>query len=201
MIVKTLYRAAALAAGLLACAPSVSAQTPADVNAAVRSLVGTWQTVPRETPSPGGAKAFVRQTLQFTETRERVKVEAFADAALTQKLFTYDSEGPYSITGPWPAIPGAFAADLRNDRSEMTIMVDAPEIWASINMASCPLKIGVAVDITDCVKGPPFQVTKCVDLDLVHFSNDYKHLQMGAGDVNRCEERPKKLNPVVFIRQ
>ena len=41
-----------------------------------------------------------------------------------------------------------------NDVSRVENFVDSPEIWAALNMADCPLEIGVAVEVADCVSGP-----------------------------------------------
>ncbi len=49
-------------------------------------------------------------------------------------LFTYASTGPWRAVGPAEATPGALA--LVNDRSEITIHVDAPGLRAAIGVGA-----------------------------------------------------------------
>lgn len=181
-----------LAATLLA-GPALADTAPGD-------LIGTWSTDLVPQPSPDGAQsAWLRQSIAFDAERESYTAEAFADEAAARPIFTYRSEGPWQAAGPAPGVPGALALDLRNERSEVTIHVDAPEIWRAIGLADCPLAIGEAVDIASCVAGPPFQVADCTDLDLAQVEGNA--LRMGAPGTDRCLARPDALGDLVFRRQ
>jgi hypothetical protein len=171
-----------------------------EITALKDRLLGTWVTAPVPFDLPGG-QAFVRRTATFWPDRERLVVEAFADEAMTQPLLTYDSEGPIEVVGPWDNIPGAFAAELQNERSEVTVFADLPQMWATVNLGNCPLAVNTAVDITTCASGPPFQVTDCTDLEVIFISEDNARLQLSGGDGNRCEKRPEVLSELVFTRQ
>ena len=105
-----------------------------------------------------------------------------------------------TILGALDPVDGALAVDFVNDKSELTIFVDAPDLWRAINMQDCPLEIGTAVDITDCVSGPPFLVTDCVDMDFVLVDMGGDRLRFGDQTVNRCETRPSEPSAFPFFR-
>lgn len=176
---------------------NVQAQTSADVAA---RAAGTWVAEPEQFPVGDGA-ATIRRTTVLTATTESLKVEAFIDPAMTQPLLTYSSGGPMTVVGPWEPVPGAFAVELLNARSEVTAYVEAPELWAAINLGACALVVGEAVDISACADGPPFQVVGCTDLDLILLNEDATTLRFGAPGTNRCLERPTNASDLVFARQ
>jgi len=163
------------------------------------NVIGTWQTDIVEQPAPGGT-AHLRTTTIFTDTNQELIVSVYADAGLEMKLFEYASGGPWQVQGPSEAVPGAMAIDLVNDYSLVTIFVDAPDLWAAISLAECPLTIGEAVEISDCVNGPPFGVTACVDMDIVLVDQDGRRLRYGGGDVDRCVTRPTEASADAFFR-
>jgi hypothetical protein len=93
-------------------------------------VVGTWVSpAPIEVPSPAGGIAYLLNSLVFTDSRETLQVEAFADAQLNEPIFTYQSSGPYEIIGLSKVVTGAVEANLVNETATVTIHVDAPEIW------------------------------------------------------------------------
>lgn len=193
----------AVLAGLLPWAAPAAAQSEAALAAAAERLIGTWSTPSLMTQAPGNANvtAYVRQVVVFTRATEEVRTEAFTDEALKQPIFVYSSIGPYRLIGPSAVVEGAYDAELTNDRAEVTIFVDAPEIWGALNLASCPLEIGVAVDIRTCADGPPFLVGDCTDLDLIHVDDTASRLRFGAQGTDRCVQRPATLDDVAFVRQ
>jgi hypothetical protein len=67
-------------------------------------------------------------------------------------------------------------------------------------MADCPLQIGQAVEVSDCVTGPPFLASVCTDMDLVMVDQDGRRLRYGGGTVNRCETRPTEVGTDAFIK-
>ena len=187
-------------AGLTACAMLATAGD-ACAQVAEADLIGTWATAITEQSAPDGSmSAWLRQTVVFAPDVETIRAEAFADPEATIPLFTYESSGPWVAVGPAEAVPGALALELRNDRSEMTAFVDAPPLWSAIGMGACPLVAGEAVDIADCVSGPPFLVAGCTDLDLVMVDEGGTRLRFGAEGVDRCIERPTALSETAFLR-
>ena len=182
-------------AALFALPAPASAQTVAD------DLIGRWETPLFEQASPdGAASAYIRQSIAFTPEREAYTVEAFGDPGGTVPLFAYISEGPWRAVSAHETIPDALAIDLVNESSKVTIFVDAPELWAAIGLAECPLAIGEAVSISGCVSGPPFQVAGCTDLDLALVDEDGTRLRMGEGSVDRCTERPQETAETAFFK-
>lgn len=171
----------------------VLATSPTDV-------LGTWQTGIAEQPAPDGSTAYLQLTTSFTEETQDLIVRIFADEALQIPLFKYHSGGPWDPQGASAAVPGAMEVDMNNDFSRVEIFVDAPELWAALNMADCPLEIGVAVEVADCVDGPPFIVTNCTDMDLVMVDQDSQRLRYGGGDVDRCEVRPTEMSDDEFFK-
>lgn len=183
---------AALCLTPLTAAIAMAETTPAD-------MFGTWETGIVEQPAPGGS-AFVQITTNINESTQELLVSAYADPELEMKLFEYSSGGPWTSQGVAEGVPGALALNLVNEYSLVTIYVDAPDLWSAISLAECPLAVGEAVDITDCVNGPPFGVTDCVDLDIVMVDQDGQRLRYGGGDVDRCEIRPTELSTDAFFR-
>ncbi len=191
---KPLILSAAIVAGMLA------QKGPAQSETLASNTLGTWTTPIGEQPMPDGSSAYVRATTIFTETAQDLIFEAFADPDGQVPLMVYRSSGPWTDMGQSPDVAGAMAVNMTNDYSRVEIFVDAPEMWAAINLAECPLEVGVAVDITDCVSGPPFTVTDCVDLDIVMVDEDGQRLRFGGGDVDRCTTRPTTLSDIAFMR-
>jgi len=175
------------------------AATVAMAETSTANMIGTWQTDIVEQPAPGGT-AYLRTTTVFTAATQELIVSVYADAGLEMKLFEYASGGPWEMQGPSEAVPGAMAIDLVNDYSLVTIFVDAPDLWAAVSLADCPLVIGEAVEISDCVNGPPFGVTVCVDMDIVLVDQDGQRLRYGGGDVDRCVTRPSEVSADAFFR-
>lgn len=185
----------------LAAAAGARAQDAAMASADVAALAaGTWVAPPELFEVGGGASATIRRTAVMTATTESLLVEAFLDPAMTQPLLTYDSGGPMTIVGPWGPVPGAWAVELVNDRSLVTAHVDAPDLWAAINLGDCGLVVGEAVDIGGCAIGPPFQVVDCIDLDLILLDEDATVLRFGAPGTDRCVERPTSASDLAFVR-
>ncbi len=188
------------AAIALTCLSSVVA-LPTGAETTGEALLGTWQTPIVEQPSPDGTQsAWLRQTIVFMEDGEIVRAEGFLDPDATERMFTYESVGPYEIVGPSGEIPGALDVNLWNDSSTMTIHVDQPQVWTAIGMGDCPLRLGEAVDISECVSGPPFMVANCMDMDVAMVDGAGGRLRMGEEGVDRCVERPAGLSETVFLR-
>ncbi len=111
------------------------AATAAGAETTGADLVGRWETAIGEQAAPdGSASAWVRQAVEFTAERKTLVTEAFTDEGATVPLFTYASTGPWRAVGPAEATPGALA--LVNDRSEITIHVDAPGLRAAIGVGA-----------------------------------------------------------------
>ena len=179
--------------GLLLATTAIAETTPSDV-------FGTWQTDVGENVAPDGSLAYIRATTIFTEDAQDLIFEIFGDADLNSKLFEYHSSGPWKSQGASADVSGALAVDMTNDVSRVEIFVDAPEIWQALNIGACPLEVGKAVEIKDCVAGPPFTVTDCVDLDIVMVDQEGGRLRFGNGDVDRCETRPTALSEHEFFK-
>lgn len=163
-------------------------------------VVGTWQTAILSRPAPDGSMAYLRTMTAFTEERQELVVSIYADAGRQAKLFEYASGGPWTPQGPAAGVPGAMAIDMVNDYSRVTIFVDAPSLWASMNLGECPLMVGEAVEISGCVTGPPFAVTACTDLDIVMVDQNGMRLRYGGGSEDRCTTRPTDLSTDAFLR-
>jgi len=189
---EILMRLTMITTAALICAPlaAMSQTTP-------EMLVGAWLTPLAEQSVPG-ATAFVRERLVFEAATNTISIEAFSDADAQVPLFTYASSGPYRTLGPSPDVDGALLLDAENDSSTVTIFQDAREYWQALNLGNCPLEIGVAVDITSCVSGPPLNAAKCVELDLVSIAPE--GLRLGARTTDRCVERPTMLGEALYTK-
>lgn len=174
---------------------------PAHSETSQADLIGTWTTPLAEQQAPGGgASAFLRQTVIFTNALQHIQAEVFADAQGTVPIFTYASSGPYKTVGASQVIDGAINLELVNDTSQVTIFMDVPELMAAVGMGECELVVGKAVDVTDCISGPPFLVTDCTDLDLVLVDENETRLRFGDQSVDRCVKRPTVLDATAFSK-
>lgn len=179
----------------------VAAASPAFSDTTKSDVLGTWSTELAEQQAPGGgASAYLRQTVIFTETLQDIRAEIFADPAGEVPIFTYASSGPYTPVGASEVIDGALNLELVNTTSEVTIFMDVPDLMAAVGMGDCDLIVGEAVDVSTCISGPPFLVTDCVDLDLVLVDDGGTRLRFGDQSVDRCVERPTELDSTVFIK-
>ncbi|MDJ0992521.1 MAG: hypothetical protein QNI90_03040 [Dinoroseobacter sp.] len=165
-----------------------------------KNVLGTWKTGIGEQPAPDGGTAYLQATTVFTEDAQDLIFEIFADPELQMPLFKYHSSGPWEALGPSSVVPGAMEVNMTNDFSRVEIFVDEPDIWAALNMADCPLQIGEAVEIKDCVDGPPFIVTDCMDMDLVMVDQEGQRLRYGGGDVDRCVTRSTEIGTDAYFK-
>ncbi len=164
------------------------------------SVLGTWTTQVGEQPAPDGSTAYIQVTTIFTEELQDFIFAIYADPELDNPLFTYTSSGPWTPQGPSGVVPGALEVDMTNDFSRVEIFADAPGLWTALNMGDCPLEVGVAVDVSDCITGPPFIVTDCVDMDLVMIDQDGQRLRFGIDGVDRCVTRPAEIGTVAYFK-
>ncbi|GFE66809.1 hypothetical protein [Litoreibacter roseus] len=186
----------------LACAlASLAAESPSTAETTQTDLIGVWQTGLSEEQAPGGGpSAYLRQTTIFTETRQDIRAEIFADADGQMPIFTYASSGPYTPVGASDIVPGALNLELVNETSEVTIYMDVPDLMAAVGMGDCDLILNQAVDVRDCISGPPFLVTDCTDLDLVLVDEGGSRLRFGDQSVDRCISRPTELDDAQFFK-
>ena len=179
---------------LLVSPQSAVAQTLPD------SVLGVWLTpIAEQTAAPGGPSAFVRERIEFGPSSNVLKLEALADIEAQIPVFTYESSGPYKTLGPSESVEGALLLNAENETSTVTIFQDVPEIWSALNLAACPLEIGVAVAIAECVSGPPLNSARCTELDLVQVNGN--ELRLGARDTDRCVTRPTALGDTIYFRE
>ena len=163
-------------------------------------LVGTWiqDSVPFTVESEN-TTVYVRQTVVFNVTDETIKVEVFADQALEQPLFAYNSTGPYTLIGPSEAVPEAFDINLVNTSSTITAFVDAPALFEATDLADCGLTVGLPVDVSNGCAAPLFSVSDCVDLELIAVTGN--ELRFGAEGTDRCVQRPVKLADEPYLKR
>lgn len=193
--------AAVMLSAIVMSAPPATAQAEDAALSEIRKAVlGRWvaSTLQEARTPDGSATAYLQLSVTFTAEIETLQVAAFNDREMRQPLFTYNSAGPYRFRSQSAVVAGAFEADLENTSSLFTIHVDAPPIWRALNLGTCPLVVGQAVEISGCVSGPPFNTSNCVDMDLIHVEGD--RLRFGDQRVDRCRERPQTLDRTIFIR-
>jgi hypothetical protein len=180
---------ACLAAGAIA-GPALAETKPED-------LAGKWQ-LPEllKVPAPGGGDGYLRRSVIFENGTQSLIVEGFGDPEGTVPLFTYESQGPYTIIGPSAVVPGALEVNFVNDSSLFTLHIEDRGLQEGLNLGACPFTPGTAFEIKDCVSGPPFTVAGCVDLDLVQIDS-VGVLRFGAEGTDRCVARPTAVDAVV----
>lgn len=180
-----------------AAAASSWAQPAATLDIKER-MIGTW--VQDSTPfALEEGTVYVRQAVVIDAADETLKVEVFADQALEQPLFTYDSSGPYTLVGPSKRVSGAFAIDLVNTSSTITAFADAPELFEPTGLDDCGLRVGVPVDVSNGCAAPLFSVSDCVDLDLIAVTG--RELRFGAEGTDRCVQRPVALADEPYLKR
>ncbi len=186
----------------VACALTcLAAGSPLFAETTQSDLIGVWQTGLTEEQAPGGGpSAYLRQTTIFTDSLQDIRAEIFADPDGEIPIFTYASSGPYTPVGASDVVPGALNVELINETSEVTIYMDVPDLMAAVGMGECDLVLNEAVNVRDCISGPPFLVTDCTDLDLVLVDEGGSRLRFGDQSVDRCVSRPTKLDDVQFFK-
>lgn len=163
-------------------------------------VIGTWRTAVAARPAPDGSTVYLQTETVLTKKRQDLVFSIYADPERQTKLFEYSSGGTWESQGPSKDVQGAMAVNMVNDRSVVTIFIDAPAFWATLNLAECPLAIGEAVDISDCVTGPPFGQGTCVDMDIIMVDQDGRRLRYGGGGVDRCVVRPTEMSTDEYFR-
>ncbi|WP_411889169.1 hypothetical protein [Yoonia sp. SDW83-1] len=186
----------------VACALTcLAAGSPLVADTAQSDLIGVWQTGLTEAQAPGGGpSAYLRQTTVFTDTLQDIRAEIFADADGQMLIFTYASSGPYMPVGASDVVPGALNLELINETSEVTIYMDVPDLMAAVGMGDCDLILNEAINVRDCISGPPFLVTDCTDLDLVLVDQGGSRLRFGDQSIDRCISRPTELDAAQFFK-
>jgi hypothetical protein len=164
------------------------------------ALVGTYVSAAQPIPAPGGGTAWVTGRFTFDGTQNTVTVTAFADETLSQPLLRYASIGTVEIEGRSDVFDRAWNVKSSNDASTVEIFVDAPDLWAGLGLAECPLVVGVAAEISDCVAGGPFHIAACTETDVLWLSADGTQFRTGGGDTDRCIARPTELSVIDYRR-
>jgi hypothetical protein len=156
------------------------------------NYLGKW-TSPASPVERAGVKAWVARELVFTPDREDFVVDVYLDEALTQKLMTYRSSGPYQPKGPSSVVQGALEVDMTNDSDFITLHQDAPDMLKAAGLDDCNLVVGKEVDVGNGCAAPIFTASRCVDQDLIQVQGDV--LRLGSQNVDHCKERPTTLGP------
>ena len=147
-------------------------------------------------PAPGGGTAYLRETLIFSGVNGVLRTEAYLDEALTQRVFVYESSGPYVVRGVSALFPEGYDLDLTNDTALLTVELDDPNLIAALGFDDCELEIGVAKDVTNGCAAPTFRFTACVDMDVFVLSADDRTFRWGDSTIDHCVTRPTTLDPL-----
>jgi hypothetical protein len=165
-------------------------------------LEGRWElTRAAEVVSPAGS-VYRRETVTFGRDRNVVEAEFYADPELTQLLFVYVSEGPFTIVGPSELAEDAFEVRLTNDTQALELAADVPELLAAVGWDDCSLEVGVAVDVTNGCASPPLPPADCVERDVWQIvdRDDGTYLRWGDTSIDRCVEAPTRFDPIELVR-
>ncbi len=125
------------------------------------------------------------------------------DPAMTQRTFQFRTGGPYEITGPSAAVPGAHEATFHEDWKHLTLLTTIPEVIAGMGMADCGLTPNLEADIsaTGCAAWP--SVAECGrDHDLLAMDGAGLYFGQRPNDNDMCtpEGRPTALLMPVVAR-
>jgi hypothetical protein len=187
-----------LAVAILGCVPACSS----DESRFLDDLEGRWElTQAVEVASPAGT-VYRRETVTFGRDRNTVEAKFYADPELTQLLFVYASDGPFTLTGPSSLGKHAYEVRLTNDSQTLELAADAPELLAAVGWDDCGLEVGVAVDVTNGCASPPLPPADCVERDvwqIVERENG-TFLRWGDTSIDRCVEAPTSFDPIELVR-
>jgi len=214
-LVFTLVTLAAIAPFAACSSDSGSSTAPApttpipDASPAAPSIVGHWISEGVETRTDAQEKTtYLRRDFRNEAARSAARFDFYADAAGAAPTLSLTLGGPYTIGGPWSAVPGSFEGTFVFDDAKITPHVQS--LVDTLNAApagTCGAQ-PFALDVEESVTGTGGCAALGVDLrnhnteyDLVKVDGD--RLYYGArpddgGGLDTPERRPKALQaPVV----
>lgn len=184
-------------ARLIAVFPASAAGQVADR----KRLSGTWKS---PSPEAVGNLGFRTREFKFSQNRWRIEAVFYADARMTEPLFSFVGEGAYEIEKTSPTVADAENAVFYFESKKLELLTENAAAVKSFGFAACGLVKGVTKDISDTGCGNFTSIAVCgQEYDLVKTAGD--RLWLGArpadGDMCSPEKRPQSLGaPVLKIK-
>jgi len=196
---KTLFLSVVLAtASLLSACSSSDNDPPADTALTqLQTLDGTYTD-----PAPYVyGQAFGHRTFTFEDGRWALTFTLGLDPELTMPVFTFRTEGEYSVLGASSIVHGAFEAVFTEESKYLTLRTSDASLAEAFGLAGCGLVTDIEKDISATGCSLWASVADCgEDHDLLHLDAEGR-LSFGVRppDNNMCspDRRPTSLTPPV----
>ncbi|HEX8538056.1 MAG TPA: hypothetical protein VF664_11375 [Cystobacter sp.] len=174
-------------------------------------ITGRWASEGVETRSgANNSKLYLRRDFQTTDTHSAARFDFFADEAGTQPTVSVWLNGPYTLTQPWDAVPGAYAGEFTFTALKITPrasgMVDYLNSSAAGTCGSKPFTLDVEQDVSDtgCLALGIDLKNKPTEYDIVKREGDklyYGARPTDGSGLDSPEKRPTALQvPVVLVK-
>jgi hypothetical protein len=189
---------AAFAAVVLLATPALAQEKKAAAKEAKPNIVGTWKSTCESVPNGQGGTMNFTRTFKNTAKTWSIDFTVYGDAACTQKFFTADISGPYTLGKASEKVAGATEGEFLITKRTVTPHNDAAVQMITQACGVKDLKAGKAKDLTKegCAGLGMHPTATCKgEHDLVKL--DGKNLFFGErpADGNLCtpEKRPAAL--------
>lgn len=164
----------------------------------LEALSGTYASVAAENWYRGyGTRAF-----RFDKGKWALTFVYALDPGMTQKVFEFHTEGPYTVVARSAAVQGAFEATFYEDVKAVTLRTTDAKLIEAMGLAGCNLELDVKTDISKsgCARWKP--VAQCrEDHDLLAIDAAGKlFFGVRPADNDMCtpDKRPTALLPAVI---
>lgn len=145
--------------------------------------------------------AYGTRTFTFDEGRWGLEFHFALDPEMTQKVFTFRTQGPYALQERSNAVPEAFHTIFYEEQKFVTVYNDDPALLAGMGMADCGLTAGIEQNIseTGCANWKP--VAECGEDHDLFAIDEQGQLYFGVrpqdNDMCTADRLPTELLPPV----
>lgn len=175
----------------------VSAESVDADRARLETLSGTYASLATEE----WYGAYGTRTFTFDEGRWALEFHFALDPEMTQKVFTFRTQGPYALQERSNVVPEAFHTIFYEEQKFVMVYLDDPALLAGMGMAACGLTAGVEQDIseTGCANWKP--VAECGEDHDLFAIDDQGQLYFGVrpqdNDMCTADRLPTEILPPV----
>lgn len=157
-------------------------------------------------PQADGTTSYLKMAFDLTPTTWAVAITTYGDEACATKLGTSHFDGPYTLTGPSAAVPGAFEGEFGFAHRTITPHVDGyVALMQSLSCGKAPYAVGQPQDVlaAGCPEmGIPPAAACPKEYDLVKLDGTSLTFGKRPADNDMCapDKRPTELSPLSFTR-
>jgi hypothetical protein len=157
-------------------------------------------------PQADGTTSYLKIAFDLTPTIFSVDLVTYADESCTTKIGTVHIDGPYTIHGPSPSVPGAHEGEFRFARRTVTPHVEGYiALMQSLSCGKPPYAVNEPQDIhvAGCPEMGLRPLAECAgEHDLVKLEGETLRFGKRPADGDLCtpDKRPTELSEIAFRR-